>query len=126
MSKEKAVEVEVEVKEAPEKEQDVADEIAETLGIVVDETVKLFTTLGKAVLNTAQDVSNLMVIKVDKNTREHLDIMVDAGVARNRRDAASSLIGSGIKAEGELFDRITKTRAQIDELRQQIRGLIPG
>ncbi len=126
MSKDKAVEVEVEVKEAPEQEQDVADEIAETLGVVVDETVKLFTTLGKAVINTAQDVSNLMVIKVDKDTREHLDVMVDAGVAKNRRDAASTLISSGIKAENELFDRISRTASQIDELRQQIRGLIPS
>lgn len=121
MSEEKVIEVEVK-----QEEQDVADEIAEALGVVVDETVKLFTALGKAVVTTAQDVSNLMVIKVDEDTRERLDVMVDAGVAENRREAVSTLIESGIEAKHDLFDKIAKTSAQIDELRKQVRTLIPG
>ena len=53
MSEEKVIEVEVK-----QEEQDVADEIAEALGVVVDETVKLFTDQlygGLVIINGCED-----------------------------------------------------------------------
>ena len=99
-------------------------EVAEAVATVINEAVKFFDVLGKAVITAAQDISNLMVIKVDGDTRKHLDLLVDAGVATSRRDAAATLLDAGIGAKQTTFDRIQQTQAQIHELRQQIRTLV--
>ena len=99
-------------------------EIGEAVAAVVTESVKFVDALGKALLVAAQDISNLMVIKVDAETREHLDLLVDAGAAKSRRDAAATLLAEGIQAKGATFDKIAQTQAQIKELRQQVRSLI--
>jgi len=116
MSEEKVVEAELNDSRA----SDVADAIA----VIVDESVKLFDSLGKALVTTMQDVSNLMIIKVDAGTREHLDLLVDAGVAKSRGKAATQLIEEGITVTEVTFDRIRRTQAQITELRQQMRSLV--
>ncbi|MGC9520509.1 MAG: hypothetical protein ACP5HG_01340 [Anaerolineae bacterium] len=103
---------------------DQACRLTDAVDSVVNETAKLFDALGRALVITAQDVSNLMVIKVDRDMREHLDLMVDAGVAKNRHDAVTSLIHEGIRAKSVTFERIRRTKRQIAELRQQMRSLV--
>lgn len=97
-----------------------------TLDTVVAEAVKFVESLGKAIATTVQDASNVMVVNVDKETREQLDLLVDAGVVDNRREAASSLIKEGLKSREGIFGKIEETRAQIAELRQQIRATVSG
>ncbi len=109
---------------AEAKPEAATSEVAEAVGAVVTETVKFVDALGKALLVAAQDISNLMVIKVDAETREHLDLLVDSGAAKSRRDAAATLLVEGIQAKGSTFERIQQTQAQIKELRQQVRSLI--
>jgi len=116
MTEEKVVEAEL--------NDSTMSDVSDAIAVVVDETVKLFDSLGKALVTTLQDVSNLMIIKVDAGTRERLDLLVDAGVAKSRGKAAAQLIEEGINATEVTFDRIRRTRAQISELRQQMRSLV--
>jgi len=116
MTEEKVVEAEL--------NDSTMSDVSDAIAVVVDETVKLFDSLGKALVTTLQDVSNLMIIKVDAGTRERLDLLVDAGVAKSRGKAAAQLIDEGINATEVTFDRIRRTRAQISELRQQMRSLV--
>ncbi len=95
-----------------------------TINAVVSETVKLVDAVGRALITTAEDVSSLMVIKVDGETREHLDLMVEGGLARNRRQAAKTLIRDGRAANDETLERIRRTKEQIAELRSQMRNLV--
>jgi hypothetical protein len=113
-------------KEVPEVERNDTPEadLSEALGTVVGETAKLFESLGRAVVTTMQDVSNLMVIHVDKETRESMDLLVDAGVAKNRHKAATALLKEGMEAKEATLDHIRETRARISELRQQMRSLV--
>lgn len=104
--------------------EEATSEVAEAVVAVVNETVKFVDALGKAILVAAQDISNLMVIKVDAETRERLDLLVDAGAAKSRRDAATTLLAEGLQAKGATFEKIQQTQAQIKELRQQVRSLI--
>ncbi len=112
-----------EAKEA-EANDSANSEVTEAVAAVINETVKFVDALGKAVVTAVQDISNLMIIKVDGETREHLDLLVDAGVATSRRDAAATLLDAGISAKQATFDRIQQTQAQIRDLRQQIRTLV--
>lgn len=102
------------------------EDLEEAIHAVVGETVKLLESLGKALTKTAQDVSNLMLIKVDGHIRDHLDTFVDAGLSNNRRTAATKLIEEGIQAKVTDFEKIQQTKAEIAELRKQMQSLVPG
>jgi hypothetical protein len=99
-------------------------ELERALRDVVDETSRFFDSLGRAVAVTAQDLTKLMVIHVDDETREHLDLLVDAELAKNRHEAAVAMLNEGIEAKSELFDRIRRTKSQIADLRDQMRTLV--
>jgi hypothetical protein len=117
-------------KETPEAEltndegPGTTSEISEAFNTVVNETVKLVSTLGKTLVEAAEDASNLMVVKVDADTRAHLDLMVNVGIAKNRCKAASLLIQEGITAESATFAKIQQTHKRITELQQQMRSLV--
>ncbi len=102
------------------------EDLGEALQAFVGESVKLLESLGKALTKTAQDVSNLMVIKVDGDIRKHLDILVDIGLSDNRRNAAVSLIEEGINVKAADYAKIDQTKAEIAELRKQMQELVPS
>ena len=117
--------VDVEVVETPETE--AAAEAADTmpsLTKIVDETAKVMESLGKALIKTAQDVSNLMLVSVDKVTRAQLDLLVEAGVAETRSKAATSLLKESVQSRQEIFEKVEKTRAQIANLKEQLHSLV--
>ncbi len=123
MNEEKVVDVEV--VEAPEAEA-APKSVSVTLPLnkIVDETAKVMEALGKALIKTAQDVSNLMVVPVDKVTRAQLDLLVEAGVAPTRTKAAASLLKESVQSRQEIFEKVEKTRAQIESLKQQLHSLV--
>jgi len=93
---------------------------------LMKDTVKFLGSLGKAIVTTAQDVSSLMLVNVDADTREQLDLLVDSGVAESRREAAAVLIQEGLQNRNTVFDKIRQTNMQIAALRQQMRTLVGG
>ncbi|HOU13534.1 MAG TPA: hypothetical protein PKZ84_10490 [Anaerolineae bacterium] len=121
MDEEKVVDVEVvETPAAPA----AATVTLPSFNKVVDETAKVMESLGKALIKAAQDVSNLMVVPVDKVTRAQLDLLVEAGVAPTRTKAAASLLKESVENRKEIFDKIEKTRSQIETLKQQLHSLV--
>lgn len=118
MDEEKAVDVDVvETTEAAE---------PSPFDVVVEEAAKLFESLGKAIVTTAQDVSNLIVVPVDRATREKLDMLVETGAAESRRAVVVSLLQEGLQRRAHVFEKIEKTRAQIAALKQQLRSVAGG
>lgn len=93
---------------------------------LIKDTVKFVESLGRAVIATAQDTSNLMVVNVDAETREQLDLLVDTGIAETRREAAVALISEGLQSRTGVFDKIRQTHTQIAELRKQMSSLVGG
>jgi predicted rRNA methylase YqxC with S4 and FtsJ domains len=66
----------------------------------------------------------LMVVPVDKVTRAQLDLLVEAGVAETRSKAAASLLKETVQSRQEIFNKIEKTRSQIETLKQQLHTLV--
>lgn len=93
----------------------------DTWRAVLDGTVNLLENLGEALVKSAQDLSQLMVIRVDEDTRDHLDMLVEAEVVKTRREGVSYLLEAGIKAKSEAFTRIAAARERITALRTQLR-----
>lgn len=88
---------------------------------VLEGTARLLENLGQALVTTAQDLSQLMIIRVDEDTREHLDMLVEAEVVKTRREAATYLLQAGIQAKREAFTHIAAARERIAALRAQLR-----
>jgi len=123
MNEEKVVDVEV--IEAPEPEAPLEGATAApSFTAIVDVTAKAMDALGKALIKTAQDVSNLMVVPVDKVTRAQLDLLVEAGVAESRGKVAASLLKESVQSRQEIFEKVEKTREQIAALKQQLHSLV--
>jgi hypothetical protein len=66
----------------------------------------------------------VVAVKVSHEAQERLEQLVQAGVFRTRADAAAFLIDEGIKAQHELFDRVTLKLSEIERLRAELRGMI--
>ena len=66
----------------------------------------------------------VVAVKVSHEAQERLEQLVQAGVFRTRADAAAFLIDEGIKAQHELFDRVSLKLSEIERLRAELRGMI--
>ncbi|HEX6622902.1 MAG TPA: hypothetical protein VF064_04270 [Pyrinomonadaceae bacterium] len=66
----------------------------------------------------------VVAVKVSHEAQDSLEQLVQAGVFRNRADAAAFLIDEGIKAQHELFDRVRQKLSEIERLRAELRGMI--
>lgn len=74
-------------------------------------------TLGEAL----QGRGNVVMVRVNDDTLNHLDMLVEAELARSRSEAAALLISEGMKANRQLFGRIREITDQISALRGQLR-----
>jgi len=119
MSEENVVDVEVVETVEAEPEPSPFD-------VVIDEAAKLFESLGKAIVATAQDVTNLIVVPVDKQTREKIDMLIETGAATNRREVVVSMLKEGLQDREDVFAKIERTRDQIAALKQQLRAVAGG
>ncbi len=87
------------------------------------ETARFIEAVGKGLITVAENLSSLMVIQVDGETRERLDMLVEAGVAKSRRAGAQALLAAGIENQNAVFAKIESTRVQISALKAQLRTL---
>jgi Arc/MetJ-type ribon-helix-helix transcriptional regulator len=84
------------------------------------DTLKLLESLGKAIDQTASELSKLSVVSLENEDRKSMDQLVSAGVVENRSQAVRFLIREGTNAKRELYAQIEKTNAEIQLLRQQL------
>ncbi len=77
-------------------------------------------TLGEAL----QGRGNVVMVRVNDETLEHLDMLVEAELCKSRSEAAALLIGEGIKSNEMLFGRIREITDQIAGLRSKLRDAV--
>jgi len=98
--------------------RDIASRIPESLASIGRDISR---TVERAL--AAKD-DYVVAVKVSHEAQERLEQLVQAGVFRTRADAAAFLIDEGIKAQHELFDRVTLKLSEIERLRAELRGMI--
>jgi ATP-dependent Clp protease ATP-binding subunit ClpA len=67
--------------------------------------------------------NNVVTIRLDDTSVGALDALVEAGIRSTRSDAAAWLIGAGIEAHRELFDRVNATVNEIRKLRLEAQDI---
>lgn len=87
---------------------------AESLGENLKETVE-------GALSARQSV---VMVRLNKDSLARVDDLVEADVVGSRSESAAFLIGEGIKARAELFDRISEKIGQIRKAKEELRELL--
>ncbi len=89
--------------------------------------VESFTeNLGKALGSALQDRANVVMVRVNNDSLDYLDMLVEADVTKSRSESAAFLINEGIKANEALFNKIREITDQIASLKAQLRGTVRG
>jgi Arc/MetJ-type ribon-helix-helix transcriptional regulator len=64
---------------------------------------------------------NVVMVRLGDSALADLDQLVEGGLFGSRSEAAAFLLGVGIEAQHELFDRIGKHSAEIKRIRQSLK-----
>ncbi len=98
--------------------RDIASRIPESLSAIGRDISR---TIERAM--SAKD-DYVVAVKVSHEAQEKLEQLVQAGVFRNRAEAAAYLIDEGIKSQTALFERVEQKLSEIERLRAELRGMI--
>ena len=69
---------------------------------------------------------NVVMVRVDADSLNKLDELVEAELAGSRSEAAAYLISEGIKSREPLFDAISAKVAEIRKAKEELRVLLEG
>jgi len=118
-----ATEVPEEVTEVPEAEvtEEQAPGETQTASTALKDALERVESLGKTLGSALQDRGNVVMVRVNDDALKHLDMLVEADVTKSRSESAAFLINEGMKANQELFDKISSVTEQIIALRAQLR-----
>ena len=86
------------------------------------------STVGGSIRDSINAVrttrDSVVMVRLSKDSLERLDDLVDSGVTNSRSEAAAFLIGEGVKARSDLFDKIAEQTRVIREAREKLRQLL--
>jgi hypothetical protein len=118
--------LEGEATEIPEEEVTEDKAIAEpkATATALKDAIERVESLGKTLASAMQDRANVVMVRVNDEALEHLDMLVEADITKSRSESAAFLITEGVKANQELFDKISSITEQIAALRAQLRETV--
>ncbi|NOT59269.1 MAG: hypothetical protein HOP19_03490 [Acidobacteria bacterium] len=103
------------------KPNDPLEDIASTLRDLFNRVPE---TVNKAVEKALNVKDTTVVMRLSDDASEKLDLLVQAGVFKNRTEASAFLIEEGIKAQAPLFQRIQDKMTEIEKLRSELRNTV--
>ena len=95
-----------------------------TASKTINEAFKQVENLGKALGSALQDRANVVMVRVNNDSLDYLDMLVEADVTKSRSESAAFLINEGIKANEQLFNKIRQITDQISALKAQLRQTV--
>ena len=98
--------------------RDIASRIPESLSAIGRDISR---TIERAI--SAKD-DYVVAVKISPAAQDKVEQLVQAGIFRNRAEAAGFLIEEGIKTQAALFERVQQKLAEIERLRAELRGMV--
>ena len=93
---------------------------AVTVAENIRETIKSKTSADRATRD------NVVMVRVDADSLNKMDELVEAELAGSRSEAAAYLISEGIRSREPLFDAISAKVAEIRKAKEELRELLEG
>ena len=107
---------------------EIVEEMNQTVRTSVEKGAAHAERLGENVKETIQGMragrDNVVMVRVDDNSKSKLDELLDAGIVNSRSEAAAFLIAEGIKARSQLFDTISGKVEDIRKKKEELRRLL--
>lgn len=109
--------------------------IVEGIEIILDEAktaaksaIHGADTLGENIKETLESAlsarKNVVMVRLNKESLARVDDLVEADLVNSRSESAAFLIGEGIEARYELFDRISDKILEIRQVKNELRDLL--
>ena len=100
------------------------DAVSNAIGEVVASTV------GDSLRTTIEAVrskrDNVVMVRVSRESLARLDELVDCGLTNSRSEAAAFLIGEGVKAREDLYEKIAEQSKVIRQAKERLKALLDG
>ena len=113
------------VMETPEPEATTSEVVSggepKAAATALKDALERVESLGKTLAGAMQDRANVVMVRVNDEALQHLDMLVEADITKSRSESAAFLINEGVKANQELFGKISTITDQIAALRAQLR-----
>ena len=90
----------------------------------IKQVEKQVGNISKALGSALQDRANVVMVRVNDDSLDYLDILVEADITKSRSESAAFLINEGIKANEGLFDKIRSITDQIAALKSELREAV--
>ncbi len=106
----------------------IVEEVHQTVRTTVEKGAAQAERLGENLKETIQGMragrDNVVMVRVDDDSKFKLDELLEAGLVNSRSEAAAFLIGEGIKARRQLFDTISGKVEDIRKKKEELRKLL--
>ena len=107
---------------------DDLDDVDKAMRDAFDKSKGLATSVGESIRDTIKSVKstrdNVVMLRIDSESLEKIDELVDSGVTNSRSAAAAFLVEEGIKARSDLFAKIAEETEVIRRAKERIRSLL--
>lgn len=103
---------------------DVDKAVRDALGKGRDVATSVSDSIRDSINAVRSTRDSVVMVRLSKESLERLDELVDSGVTNSRSEAAAFLIGEGVKARSDLFDKIAEQTRVIREAREKLRQLL--
>ena len=108
--------------------RDVSRTVTDAVVKGTDEAVSVAGNIRETIRNRASGDratrDNVVMVRVDADSLEKMDELVEAELASSRSEAAAFLISEGIKSREPLFDAISAKVAEIRKAKEELRVLL--
>ena len=107
---------------------DDLDDVDKAVRDAFDKSKGFASSVGESIRDTIKSVKstrdNVVMLRIDSESLEKIDELVDSGVTSSRSAAAAFLVEEGIKARSDLFDKIAEETEVIRNAKDRIRRLL--
>ena len=109
---------------------EIVDEVNKTVRTAIVKGVDVAENIGENIRDTIQGMKgsreNVVMVRIDRESLDRLDDLVEAGIMGSRSEAAAYLIAEGIRARQGLFDRIGEKIGEIRRAKEELRRMVDG
>ena len=107
---------------------DDLDDVDKAVRDAFDKSKGIAASVGESIRDTIKSVKstrdNVVMLRIDSDSLEKIDELVDSGVTNSRSAAAAFLVEEGIRARSDLFDKIAEETEVIRQAKERIRRLL--
>ncbi len=107
---------------------DDLDDVDKAVRDAFDKSKGIAASVGESIRDTIKSVKstrdNVVMLRIDSESLEKIDELVDSGVTNSRSAAAAFLVEEGIRARSDLFDKIAEETEVIRQAKERIRRLL--